>query len=533
MVSNIAHHSTVLRTLIFFVSTLSQPARAGTTPVAATWSSEPLGPDGPWPAVEVEFGGKQKLPLYPGHDFETFVVYYQGCTNTSDDPYLYDCSPEDVYEDGYITEDSGSSDGILWSPTESNFMTGLLLKYGNEGTISWVDDVDLLGGTAIIPNVSMAVVTDAQAVYPGGLLSPLTVGCLGLGAPKSVNQTFSLSPRAPGINASLIPGYQWSHDEIASNSFGMHIGAVNPPVPGSLYFGGYDQDRLVGPIVTSAGFDDGSGVIKSSFQLKDISIDVISGSSPFTFNASATGLLSKGNSSLDSGVDVRIDGCSPYLSLPSSVCKAIAGYLPVTYSEDLGLWLWNTSDLKYAEVVSSASALGFTISGSTGDDATISVPFRHLNLTLDSPLVETPQPYFPCYDGPVIEYTLGRAFLQDAFFGANWGESVWWLAQAPGPKITTATIVTIEVNDTSITPSGNDWADSWSDSWVALTPAQANSSANISVPTYTGPAVTTTTVAPPEATGNSASSVMRVQDITGIGFGIAWLWGVLYYNSLL
>jgi hypothetical protein len=180
--------------------------------------------------------------------------------------------------------------------------------------------------------------------------------------------------------------------------------------------------------------------------------------------------LAEGNSSLGAGAKVTVAGCSPYLSLPTSTCNAIAQHLPVTYNNALGLYTWNTEDPQYSRIISSASALQFTIVGMTNTEKlNISIPFRHLNLTLDAPLVDKPTPYFPCYTGHGGGYVLGRTFLQDAFIGANWLTQTWWLAQAPGPNIPAEPNVgTIKYGDTTIAAGGNDWKESWTGSWTAL-----------------------------------------------------------------
>lgn len=288
-----------------------------------------------------------------------------------------------------------------------------------------------------------------------------SVGCLGIGAPLTVNQSFSpLS--GPKINASLIPGWLNSQNEIPSNSFALHIGSANPPMPGSLYFGGYDQNRIIGDILTET--EDYTKAIS----LKDIGITVVDGSSPWTFQ-SKDGLLSANNASISAGgIKVSVDGCSPYLTLPQSTCDAIADHLPVKYNPNLGLYIWQQDDAKYTQIVSSASTLDFTfLAGSNTQNVTISVPFRHLNLTLTEPLVDIDQQYFPCYTGPGA-YTLGRAFLQDAFVGANWDSKTWWLAQAPGPNIPNAQVITLAESDTEITASQNDWKESWAGSVSTL-----------------------------------------------------------------
>lgn len=355
----------------------------------------------------------------------------------------------------------------------------------------------------------MALVSDSFAAYPGGTWYPLSVGCLGVGAPGTVNQSFSTSD-GPAINASLIPGYLQSNNKIESNSFGMHIGSASPKMAGSLYFGGYDQNRIVGEVLTMGG----TGDISNEITLTDISISVVDGSSPWDFGNSKTGLLAEGNSSITGGLKTRIDGCSPYLSFPSSTCKAIASHLPVTLNEQLGLYTWNTNDAKYTQIVNSASVLNFTFIGSSNtDQVSIAVPFRHLNLTLDAPLVSSKTQYFPCFTGTTSQYTLGRAFLQDAFIGANWGTKTWWVAQAPGPNIPSPNIVTLENGDKTLSASTNDWKASWSGSWKALTPAEVSPSASVAAPTSTSTSIS-------DSNSNTASTGLSTGAKAGIGAGV-------------
>ncbi|KAI0197733.1 aspartic peptidase domain-containing protein [Astrocystis sublimbata] len=365
-------------------------------------------------------------------------------------------------------------------------------------------------GGLIVPNVSLALVSGAYAVYPDRWY-PLSAGCLGIGAP-AVNQTFTLD-NEPSINASLIPWWLKLQDQIPSSSFSMHIGSASPPMPGSFYFGGYDQNRVVGDILTET--DD----ITKAITLRDISINVVDGSSPWEFD-SKDGLLTTDNSSTTPGILVSVDGCSPYLTLPRSTCDAIAQYLPVKYNTGLGLYMWQTDDPKYSQIVSSASALEFKfLAGSNTQYVTISVPFRHLNLTLTQPLVDKDQPYFPCYTGSNTGYTLGRAFLQDAFIGANWGAKTWWLAQAPGPNIPNSRVIALAPGDIEIQASANDWKESWSGSWKVLTPGDVGGS-----PENTSPIPTANSTSPGGLSTGAAAGVG-----VGVGLGGIAIIGVLFF----
>ncbi|KAI0882932.1 acid protease [Annulohypoxylon maeteangense] len=475
-----------------------RPVHGATAPVAATWSDSTYGPDGPWPAVEVTLGDDQTIALYPGREFQSFLLTTDYCNQNRT---LCYANQAGLYNDAQSQVDATGSTGHIQFQSGSDYMAGVDIR--GQPTNSWIDNMKFGGST--IANVSLALLNQSYMAYPNGQWYPLTVGCLGIGAPDTVNQSFSNS-YGPAINASLIPGYLWAHNKTASNSFGMHIGSANPKMPGSFYFGGYDQNRIVGDVLSYQ--DD----YTKDITLKDITIKVVDGSSPWQFE-SLGGLLSSGNSSITSGgLQVSVDGCSPYLSLPKSTCDAIAKNLPVTYNEGLGLYYWNTNEPKYTQIVNSASVLEFVfIADSNTKNVSISVPFRHLNLTLTAPLVDQPTQYFPCYTGHSKGYTLGRAFLQDAFVGANWGTKSWWLAQAPGPNIPSANVVEL-ANGGGIKASTNDWKESWSGSWTALTPEEASSSSTVSAPTATN----TDSV---DSTGLSTGAKAGI----GVGVGIAGL----------
>ncbi|KAI1075554.1 acid protease [Whalleya microplaca] len=469
---------------------------AATSPVGVPWSDKVFGPDGPWQAVEVTVGRDQKISLYPGHEFQSFILTNSYCDHNNT-PACY-ATQAGLYNSAKSEIDqTGSTGSIQWRPGP-DYMMGMDLV-GDAATM-WVDNMQVGGQT--IASTSIALLDASYLEYPDGRWQPLTVGCLGIGAPKTVNQSFTMNT-GPAINASLIPGYLWEQNQIASMSFAMHIGSANH-MSGSLYFGGYDQNLIVGDILTE------SGDYTKMISLRDISINVVDGASPWKFE-SLGGLLASGNSSINSGgIQVAIDGCSPYLSLPKSTCDAIANNLPVTYNEDFGLYFWNTDNAKYSQIVRSASALEFTFLGNTNTkNITISVPFRHLNLTLTEPLVDHDIQYFPCFTGNPNRYTLGRAFLQDAYVAANWNPSTWWLAQAPGPNIPPSSIIELLENDKEIKASSNDWKESWSGSWTALSADEADGS----------DAVSPTGTAVPPSTGLSTGARAGI----GVGVGIAGL----------
>ncbi|OQE94905.1 hypothetical protein PENNAL_c0003G04939 [Penicillium nalgiovense] len=354
-----------------------------------------------------------------------------------------------------------------------------------EGVLA--DTLRLKSGHAV-PNVSMASIYDAYQTY-NGKKYPVTLGTLSLGGTKPTHvvqgNTFNMVTAWEHWNQSAtlsIPSYSW----------GMHIGSVEPDIPGSLMLGGYDQSRVLNQ-VSSQQVDPVNNIGALKISLEDIGIGVATGGSPFGFQ-NQSGLFRWGNSTTTRGKSVEVDPVLPYLYLPKDTCDAMAANLPITYNEDLNLYFWNTDDDAYQNITSSPAYMSFTFEKGARNDQnmTIKVPFQLLKLTLQEPLVEENTTYFPCY--PSDSYTLGRAFLQAAFIGVNWhegnGSGKWFLAQAPGPAIGTGNQQTIGVNDDSVEASKNSWEASWDGYWVPLpsnkSSDQSESSSSLSTGTKAG-----------------------------------------------
>ncbi len=337
----------------------------------------------------------------------------------------------------------------------------MLLSYSKSSII--LDNLQLSGQN--VANFSVTIYPSITMVYPDGNY-PLQLGELSLG--PLVNQSFS---SVPAINASLIPGYLAAQNAIPSSSFGLHVGIVAEgfKLDLSLWLGGYDASRIVGPV--SSQSTKGDAASDFVIDLLDIGIGVDHGGSPFSYT-SREGLLSSENSSISSdGIPVTMNPSSPYLYLPNSTCAAIAKDLPVTYNAGKALYFWNIEDPQYTRIVTSPTYLSFVFRRPT-ENLTINAPFQLFNLTLEAPLVSNPTPYFPCQppQAPGGSYSLGRAFLQAAFIGVSWpgqGAGEWYLAQAPGPN-TDSTPQSMPMTSTSPIGLSNDWADTWSGYWTAL-----------------------------------------------------------------
>jgi hypothetical protein len=449
-----------------------------------TWSSQTFGPDGPWQAVEIRVGSRSNVvSLYPGGIFSSHILSPSVCTNATLGTVCY-AQTAGLYDS---TLSSTSEFGSISVTAGVDYSEGALQMGGTPGRIG-TDTWDIGNSMETLREMNMAVHDSIWGTLLDGTTYPLSVGSLALGAPGTVNQTFTFGTGQPAINATLLPG--WLAMEAApnkilsSNSYGLHIGSVSPKISPSLYFGGFDQNRVLGTVSIQQGSPDSV----NSIDMLDISLTVVEGASPWTFS-NLGGLLASGNSSINDILPISVNSLAPYLHLPKSTCDAIAAKLPVTYQSKYGLYFWNTDDPQYEKIVSSPSCLSFTFRESqSGNNFTINVPFKLLNLTLTAPLTTTPTAYFPCKVETQTHYQLGRAFLQAAFVGVNWnaynGSAAWWLAQAPGPNTPSqVNVLVVGDTDTTITGSSSDWASTWRGYWNALpTETVGNSTTSTSTP---------------------------------------------------
>ncbi len=464
--------------LVFAVAGRISLTTANGGPRHVVWNTtHSYGPDGPWNVVTVGVGSNSNseplsyIDLYPGGIWESMLntqAFCGGRGSTScpaASAGLYD------YENSSTAIQNVSSwvgMNWQWSRQEALNMSGIAMDM--------VDTMFLSTqfGSFNIINSSIAAVDASQIELPDGTFYPIEVGTLSLGGPGNGLQPFENG------EGQTIPGQLANEGAISSNSFGLHIGSASLNQAGSLTYGGYDQSRVLGEV---GAFDLSHANYMLPFLL-DIELGVESGTSPFGTDV-VTGLL-KLNESFNGVQPAVINPVVPYLFMSPQTCAAIAQNLPVTFQQTIGLYTWNTADPQYRTIISSPSYLAFVIQNAGAGNLTIKVPFQLLNLTLEPPIVSSPQQYFPCRpfqaNGGSGNYFLGRAFLQAAFIGMNWGINKWFIAQAPGPSVGAINTQVIEPNDTSINSYPiSDFAATWSNDWTPLSQS-SNASNSIGLP---------------------------------------------------
>jgi hypothetical protein len=434
--------------LCFFLASL--PSCAASQNFVVPWSTQKFGPDGPWQAVNIRVGGNNSarvievqkiadLSVYPGGEFTSMTIAPSACRNFSSP-----CGSGGTWEPDQYQRDQQF---VSWPASWIDNATGIHIEDAQ------VIVLGLTINTTTVYNATLASASSGNVTYPDKNVGGVTLGYLALGADER-RQIFTIGTGpSDGINASLFSGQLYDSGAIPSYSYGLHIGSAAFNYPGSLVFGGYNKGRVIGPITA---FSDQNAV-----DLIDISIGVASGSSPFTFT-SKDKLLSTGQTT------VSPDPLSPYIYLPRKTCDNIVSALPAYFDEGLQYYLWNTTNPNFTKIVSSPAYLGFTFPHGPGDtdNVVIKVPFALLNLTLDTPITDTPVQYFPClpYDSTP---KLGRAFLQAAFIGRNWNTRTSWLAQAPGPGARRQGLndQNIDIPDGAVMIDGYPGADLFTKSW--------------------------------------------------------------------
>ena len=375
-------------------------------------------------------------------------------------------------------------------------------------------------GFVKVPNSTISAINQQNIYLPDGGRLQVQLGSLSLGAPG--NGTESLKT---GIGQNF-SSYLAMQNVTPSNSFTLHYGSASLGLAGTLVWGGYDHSRVLGDV---GSFQLGPNELMAPTML-DVQIGVENGQTPFIDNGSSFLSLLELNSSLNNVQPIIINPVVPYLFMSPKTCAAIAQHLPMFLTSDIGLYIWSTTDQQFQRVMSSSAYLAFVYRSSPDANITIKVPFQLLNLTLEFPIVQYTQQYFPCrpfysLDG-TGNYYLGKAFLQAAMIGVNWQTKAFFLAQAPGPEVPSPDIQSIGPSDTSIgsLPIAN-FASSWSRSWTLLD-GQSNGTAtkNTTTPTKTDSATVnnTTTATKPATTSNSNNPrLISTGAKIGIGFGAA------------
>ncbi|KAI9781792.1 MAG: hypothetical protein M1816_002182 [Peltula sp. TS41687] len=367
------------------------------TPLSLPSSQYWDGNDGPWSSFGMLVGTPpQKVRLLPATSGNTlWVVLPEGCI--AGDP--SDCSSLRGSEFRVNQSSTWTRQGNYY---QLPLTTQDVLGYSGNALAGY-DNITLGWQGYGLPSL-------AHQVVAGIATKDFYLGSLGL-KPQSVNFTTSNNP-LPSMLQSLR-----NESKVPSASWGYTAGAYyqQPRVFGSLTLGGFDSTRFA---PNNVSFPFGA----------DISKDLLVGIQSITFDAGSSPLLSK-------GIFAFIDSLVPHIWLPLEVCEAFEKAFGLVWNETSKLYLL-TED-RHNRLVDLNPNVTFKLGPSLTDGATVDIvmPYGSFDLTARSPLVRNSTRYFPLKRAENdTQYTLGRAFLQQAYIIADYERSNFSVHQTLFPS---------------------------------------------------------------------------------------------------
>ena len=358
------------------------------------------GDDGPWSTFWVDIGTPwQSVKLLPSTSGNAiWPVLTEGCT------------PQDHRE---CPDQRGSifkpNQSTTWQPIG---LYRLVLAHeralGYDGNSSFGLDSIKFG----LPKDDFPVITDQ--IVEGIATKDFYMGTIGLNSNPIYISSYN------DQKASLLTNLK-DQGKVPSRSWAYTAGAAyqQPSAFGSLTFGGFDITRFV-PNNLSFPFGPES------------SRDLLLGLQSITTNISTTPLLS-------GGIFVFLDSLVPHLWLPPQVCEAFQNAFSLTYNASKNLYFVNeTSHSRLvAQNPSVTLVLGQGVSG--GEAVNVTMQYGSFDLIdYGDPYTQKGTRYFPLRQAnDSDQYTLGRAFFQDAYVIADYERGNFSVSQAIFPSTST------------------------------------------------------------------------------------------------
>lgn len=360
------------------------------------------GNDGSWSSFIVRIGTPpQDFRVFPSTTGqETLIPFPEGCT--SSDPSscgeLRGVMPaQGVQGTGYATNVSSTWDLIGVYTTNLEDILGYVVdaEYGLESVGLQLENS---GGLSL-----------NELVVGGIAVDDFYLGVFGLGPKPSNFSTYSnpLPSFMTRLNSTkLIPSLSYGYTAGASYRFSK--------VLGSLTLGGYDSSRFEVTDLTIPFASDDSRPLQ-------VAIQTIAGDSTLlgTVSLSTTTIFA------------NIDSTLPYLWLPRSTCDQFEDAFGLTYDNETELYIVN--DTIHTKLISSNPVVTFKLANSalSGTFQNIELPYAAFDLQASYPIYENATNYFPirCAANDT-QYTLGRAFLQEAYLIADYERKNFTVAQA-------------------------------------------------------------------------------------------------------
>ncbi|KAI0453356.1 aspartic peptidase domain-containing protein, partial [Xylaria acuta] len=382
------------------------------------------GNDGPWSTFDLRVGNPEQdvRVIVSTASPESFVVL-------SD----YGCSTS-VFET--VPDNCAVSRGKLFNPNESSSWHELGLFGINEDGVGLEANLGYSQrSTFATEHLGLGLTgpsLDNQIVAGIATAEPFYLGLFGLNN-QPVNFTSLGNSSSPSFLTTLkdngvIPSLSWSYTAGAKYRLKQ--------VYGQLILSGYDTSRFV---ENSASFS----------MADDVTRDLVVVLQSISYSGSTSATL------LSEPVDIFIDSTDPNLWLPEDVCDAFETAFGLTLDSTTGLYLVN--ETYHNTLLNSDAEVTFRLSdvNSGGEAVRIVLPYAAFDLTAESPLVENTSYYFPLKRAAnSTQYTLGRAFLQEAYLSADYERRVFNVSACSWVAGAEENVITIPSKDSSDSPDG-------------------------------------------------------------------------------
>ncbi|KAI0967902.1 aspartic peptidase domain-containing protein [Xylaria arbuscula] len=371
------------------------------------------GNDGPWSTFNIRVGTPEQdiRVTVSTASPESFVVL-------SD----YGCSTS-VFET--VPANCAVSRGNLFNPNQSSSWHDLGLFGINENGVGLEANLGYSSRSEFATEKLGIGLTgpslNNQTVAGIATAEPFYLGLFGLNN-QPVNFTSLGNFSSPSFlttlkDQGLIPSLSWSYTAGAKYRLKQ--------VYGQLIFSGYDTSRFV---ENSASFT----------MAGDVTRDLVVALQSISYSGSTSATL------LSSTIDIFIDSTDPNFWLPDDVCDAFETAFGLTLDNTTGLYLVN--ETQHTNLLNSDAEVTFRLSDvdSGGEAVVIVLPYAAFDLTAEYPLVDNQSYYFPLKRAAnSTQYTLGRAFLQEAYLTADYERGVFNVSACSWVQGAAENIVTI------------------------------------------------------------------------------------------
>ncbi|EPE26427.1 Acid protease [Glarea lozoyensis ATCC 20868] len=375
------------------------------TPIVVPVSQYFDGDDGEWSTIIIRVGNpEQSVRVFVSTNSPiTGVVEPGGCEIEA----IPRGVPDDCANSRGRTFNSNSSLSWFWqgqSTLNGGNGVGFEANLGYDFYLDYGQDTIALGFQDGPDSVRLTNQTVAAYTRP----RPLYVGFFGIGTERVIYGNFG-NYSGPSFFKQLaidrkIPSLSWSYTAGARYQLagGQYM---------QLIFGGYDTSRF---IPNNVRFTLGA----------DVTRDIVVGVQSILFTGTNTTPL------LRSPIYAFVESTDPNIWLPMEACLLFEKAFGLTWDNSTSKYL--LSDNQYNVLSKSDPKVTFRLAVSTvgGTTADITLPFRAFALRAKYPYVQNATYYFPLQRAnDSSQYTLGRAFLQEAYLTVDYDRRNFTLSQ--------------------------------------------------------------------------------------------------------